>query len=197
MVKSQWRRIWPWLGAGITLLLIVRIAWWLYPTDKTPKGAYYRIVTAVNAGAPADIFPYIETRAQHAAFSIQGYADKSVRLIRQDYPEAEQSTALARLVPLADAADGPGVFTLYASRLGWVERLRRDLSGVKTIDIQGSRATIETARGTRYAFRRRENGIWGLTLFTPRLAADAEKAARDHSMIEEAARDYRAAQDSD
>jgi hypothetical protein len=46
-------------------------------------------------------------------------------------------------------------------------------------------------RGTRYPFRRRpENGIWGLTLFTPTLTAEAERAARDFALIDAAAKDY-------
>jgi hypothetical protein len=61
---------------------------------------------------------------------------------------------------------------------------------MKKVEITGERATVETARGTRYAFRRRENGIWGLTTFTAELMAEAEKAARDHEMVTKAARDY-------
>jgi hypothetical protein len=61
---------------------------------------------------------------------------------------------------------------------------------MKRVEIAGERATVETARGTRYAFRRRENGIWGLTTFTAELVADAEKAARDYEMVTRAARDY-------
>ena len=56
--------------------------------------------------------------------------------------------------------------------------------------MTGERATIETARGTRYAFRRRENGIWGLTMFTAELLAESEKAARDLEMVKRAADDY-------
>ena len=50
--------------------------------------------------------------------------------------------------------------------------------------------TVETVRGTRYPFRRRPNGIWGLTLFTATLVAEAEKAARDAKLIDKAAADY-------
>jgi hypothetical protein len=74
-----------------------------------------------------------------------------------------------------------------------VARLRRDLSGVASVEVQGERATVETSRKTRYAFRRRENGIWGLTLFTAALRAEAQAAARDFSVVERAAADYRAA----
>ena len=82
------------------------------------------------------------------------------------------------------------MFGLYARRLGWVKRLRRDLSGVGHVEVRGERATVETARGTRYPFRRRQNGIWGLTLFTGALVAEAERAARDFALIDRAARDY-------
>jgi hypothetical protein len=58
------------------------------------------------------------------------------------------------------------------------------------VEINGERATVETFKGTRYPFRRRENGIWGLTLFTATLESEAEKAARDAAMIDKAAADY-------
>jgi hypothetical protein len=50
--------------------------------------------------------------------------------------------------------------------------------------------TFGTARGTRYPFLRRENGIWGLTIFTAELAAEAERATRDLDMVERDAQDY-------
>ena len=90
----------------------------------------------------------------------------------------------------ADAPDGSNVFALYAKQKGWLDRLRRDLSGVARVDIQGDRASVQTARGTRYPFRRRDNGIWGLTLFTASLTAEAERAARDASLVEQATKDY-------
>jgi len=107
------------------------------------------------------------------------------------YPEPERTRLAGRYAAEAEAPDGADVFALYAEQNGWVQRLRRDLSGIAKVEVQGERATIETARGTRYPFRRRpENGIWGLTLFTATLVAEAERAARDHAMIEKAAADY-------
>jgi hypothetical protein len=82
------------------------------------------------------------------------------------------------------------VFALYAHQNAWLARLRKDMSAMASVEVTGERATVETVRGTRYPFRRRDNGIWGLTLFTAKLVAEAEKAARDHSLIEQAARDY-------
>ena len=82
------------------------------------------------------------------------------------------------------------LFALLAATRGWIARLERDLSGVASVEIAGERATVVTARGTRYPFRRRENGIWGLTLFTAELAAEAERAARDLDVVEHAAADY-------
>jgi hypothetical protein len=111
-------------------------------------------------------------------------------LVQTSYPEEQKKAELERLGPLAKTDEGPGVFAVYAERHGWMERLRRDLSGIRTVVVEGERASVETMRGTRYSFRRRDNGMWGLTLFTGRLVADAEKAARDHSVIEAAAKDY-------
>ncbi|MGH7293339.1 MAG: hypothetical protein ACRELB_00325, partial [Polyangiaceae bacterium] len=69
-------------------------------------------------------------------------------------------------------------------------RLERDLSGEVHVEVVGDRATVITARGTRYPFRRRDNGIWGLTIFTAELVAEAERAARDLEVVEHAAADY-------
>jgi hypothetical protein len=77
-----------------------------------------------------------------------------------------------------------------AEHRGWATRLRRDLSGIAKLETSGERATIETARGTRYGFRRRANGIWGMTMFTADLLAESERAARDAEVVEKAAADY-------
>jgi hypothetical protein len=88
------------------------------------------------------------------------------------------------------------VFALFAEEKGWTTRLRRDLSGVAKVEVEGVRASVVTARGTRYPFRRRENGIWGLTLFTAELVAESERAARDLAVVNAAADDYERAKGS-
>ena len=183
------RRGWLWL---VLAALVPIIAWRFYPTDKSPRGSYYRVVTAVNRGEPEAIFPYIETEAQHAAFSIGRYTRQAKQVVEASYPEPARTEELTRLAPLAEVLPGPGVFRWYAERYGWVARLREDLSGVQSVEVEGDRASIVTARGTRYPFRRRDTGMWGLTLFTARLVADGKKAARDFQQIEAAAADYRA-----
>jgi hypothetical protein len=166
-----------------------------YPSDRTPEGAYYRVVIAVNKAQPLGIFSYLETPAQHACYTIRDYRKRARERVLARYPEPERSELAARHAAEAAAPDGADIFALYAERLGWITRLRRDLSGIAKVETRGERATVETVRGTRYAFRRRpENGIWGLTLFTPTLAAEAERAARDFALIEAAAADYERAQ---
>jgi hypothetical protein len=180
------------LLAGLALLVGARVAYAYlsFPSDRTPEGAYLRVAIAVNRGRAADFFAYTETRAQHAAYTIRDYRKKSRERVLASYPEPERSRLAQEYAAEASAPDGADVFALYAKRFGWVARLRRDLSGIKRVDMAGDRATVETAHGTRYPFRRRENGIWGLTLFTPILDAEAEKAARDFSVIDKAASDY-------
>lgn len=178
-------------GAGALGLLSVVGAHVLYPSDRTPEGAYYRVVIAVNRGEPARFFAYLETPAQHACYTIRDYRHRARERVLAAYPEPERSELAKQHVEEATAPDGADVFALYAERLGFVDRLRKDLSGVARVEQHGERATVETARGTRYPFRRRpENGIWGLTLFTPVLEAEAERAARDYALIERAASDY-------
>lgn len=161
-----------------------------FPSDRTPEGAYARIALAVSKDRPEAFFAYLETRAQWSAYTIRDYRKKAIELVERTYPEPERERLLTEWRPFAEAPDGADVFALYAEQRGWVGRLRKDLSGISTVEAQGERATIETARGTRYSFRRRENGIWGLTLFTGELEAEAEKAARDYALVERAAQDY-------
>lgn len=187
MVVSGMRRWWLWIVVAVAGLSTL---WFCAPSDRTPKGAYSRVAAAVNNGSARALFVYLETPAQHSAFTIHKYSVQAVERINAAYPpelaerERERFSAIAALEP------GPGVFEWYAARYNWLDQLRRDLSGVASVDVSGERATVETVRGSRYAFRRRDNGRWGLTTFTARLVADAEKSARDYSVIEAAAADY-------
>jgi hypothetical protein len=179
------------LGLGAVAGARVLYSYATFPSDRSPDGAYLRVAIAVNRGRPEDFFAYTETRAQHAAFTIRDFRRKARERGRAAYPEPERSRLAQEYAAEADAPDGADIFALYAKRYGWMARLRRDLSGIKKVEVSGDRATVETAHGTRYPFRRRENGIWGLTLFTPVLDAEAERAARDYSVIDKAAADYR------
>ena len=79
---------------------------------------------------------------------------------------------------------------VYAEERGWIRRLRKDLSGIAEVQIEGERATIVTARETRYSFRKRGNGTWGLTMFTAELLTESTRAARDYDVVRRAADDY-------
>jgi hypothetical protein len=174
-------------GGGLVLLgMLTR-----FPPDTTPEGAYLRIAYAVTHGTPEASFAYLEEDAQHAVWTIHIYARKARDAIAASYPEPERSKELARYEPFAAAADGAALWALLSESRGYLGRLRRDLSGIASSEIAGERATIVTARGSRYSFRRRPNQIWGLTLFTAELMAEAERLARDTVTIEQAAADYR------
>jgi hypothetical protein len=181
------------IAAGLGLVLLgafVLHSHLTFPKETTPEGAYARIVIAITKGNPRSCFAYLETEAQWASYSIRDYRTKSAAMVARAYPEPERSALLASYRGLGDVPDGADTWFTLAESRGWIARLRKDLSGTKRVEIAGERATVETARGTRYAFRRRENGIWGLTTFTAELLAEAEKAARDHEMVTKAARDY-------
>jgi hypothetical protein len=160
-----------------------------FPSDRTPEGAYLRVALAVTRGTPEEFFAYLEDAAQHACFTLRDYRARAL-VAAQSYPEAERRALEARFGAVARASDGPAVFAHYAAEEGWLEQLRADMSGVGRVEISGERATVETTRGTRYSFRRRAGGIWGMTAFTPVLFAEAERAARDLAVIERAAADY-------
>jgi hypothetical protein len=161
-----------------------------FPSEKTPEGAYLRIAQAVDEGRVRDGFPFLETDAQWAAFTIRDERARACARIRASYPPGQGADLIAAYSPLATLADGPEVFALLAAQKGWVAQLRRDLSAVANVEIQGERASVVTIRGTRYPFRLRDNGIWGLTLFTAALMAEAERASRDLAVVTAAADDY-------
>lgn len=161
-----------------------------FPSDHTPEGAYLRIAKSMSEGHVRDVFPYLETDAQWACFSIRDARKKMRDLVLAHYPEGEKTSTVQAWSEEAAAPDGSDVFVVLARKHGWEPRLRRDLSGIVNVEVQGERASITTARGTRYPFRRRDNGIWGLTLFTAELTQEREKAARDLAVIEASAADY-------
>jgi hypothetical protein len=184
------------LAIGIAIAIAcgaVAIARRPFPVDTTPEGAYARIAFSVAERRPRDAFAYLETEAQWASYTIRDARRRASDRVAATYPLDERQRMLGAWAAEASAADGADVFALYAGRRGWVERLERDLSGVAHVEIQGDRATVLTARGTRYPFRRRENGIWGLTIFTAELLAEAERATRDLALVESAAKDYESA----
>jgi hypothetical protein len=161
-----------------------------FPPDTTPDGAYARIAMCVAERRPSDIFPYLDTEAQWAAFTIRDMRKKACDHVRSSYPRGEGERLLDAWHEEAEAAGGPEVFALLAAHRRWTARLERDLSGPAHVDIEGRRATVVTARGTRYPFRLRDNGIWGLTVFTAELQAEAERASRDLAVVERDAADY-------
>ncbi len=186
------RPLWHWLlGGAVVLGLLCWAALALrFPSDHTPPGAYLRVAKAVSRDRPEEFFAYLEEPAQHACYTIRDYRKKALDVARPSFPAAEFEKLEERTGALAQAPDGADVFALYAREEGWLVQLRRDLSGVARVEIAGERATLQTVRGTRYSLRLRPNGIWGMTAFTPMLVEEAERAARDLSLVERAARDY-------
>lgn len=170
---------------GVVWALFLR-----FPPIDTPQGIYQRLAADLGRGDARTVFSYLEDSAQHACYTIRDYRKKASDRVAATYPEPERTRLLDEYRAHASAPDGADVWLDIAARRGFIARLRRDLSGIHTIEIAGERATIETTRGTRYAFRRRENGMWGLTMFTADLTAEAERAARDLEVVERAAADY-------
>ena len=161
-----------------------------FPNEDTPEGAYARIAIAIAEGRLRDVFPYLEDEAQWAAHTIQKERKRALDKARATYPKDELQKLEAEMAVDAAAADGADVFVRIAKSKGWFTRLRRDLSGVQRVERDGDRATVVTARGTRYPMKKRTVGLYGLTMFTAELADGAEKATRDRARIEEASKDF-------
>jgi crotonobetainyl-CoA:carnitine CoA-transferase CaiB-like acyl-CoA transferase len=183
------------IALAFTAVAVVLAALWIralvgFPPDTTPEGAYLRIASSLGRGDARIVFSYQEDAAQHACYTIRDYRKKTSERVAKAYPEPEKTRLIEEYRAHASAADGADVWLDLAARRGFVAQLRRDLSGIVTVERAGERATIVTARGTRYPFRLRNNGMWGLTTFTASLTAEAERASRDLEVVERAAADY-------
>jgi hypothetical protein len=178
------------VAVALVPIVLAAILYRPFPADRTPEGAYMRIARNVGKNQPRDFFAYLEEEAQWACFTIRDTRARAVERIVKSYPEPQRSQLLVQYKRYAEAPDGSDVFALIYEERGWSKRLRRDLSGAVRVDIEGERASVITARGTRWPFRLRKNGIWGLTVFTAELVAEAEKATRDLAVVEAAASDY-------
>ncbi len=189
--KKIARRYWILGALALGPVGFYAYSWATFPSDQTPEGAYLRIVRAVNQGEPENFFAYTEEAAQHACFTIGGYREEALNIARKDFPADRLDAMEANYGAFARAEPGPGVFALMVEREGWLIQMRRDVSGIARVEIEGPRATVETAKGTRYSLRKRPNGIWGLTAFTPALVQEAEHAARDLELIKKAAEDFK------
>lgn len=161
-----------------------------FPSDQTPEGAYMRIALGVAHDDPRSFFAYLETEAQWACYTLRDARKRARERVLASYPEPQRSELSSAYAPFAEAPDGSDVFAHVYRTRGWARRLRKDMSGVAKVDVEGERATVVTVRGTRWPLRKRDNGIWGITLFTAELLAEAEKATRDLAVVEASAADY-------
>ncbi|MFO0666567.1 MAG: hypothetical protein U0174_21610 [Polyangiaceae bacterium] len=184
------RKLLRFVGLVAIVVALFALLYRPFPSDKTPEGAYMRIARSMAMNKPLEIFPYLENEAQWASYSIRDSRKEAKTLVLRSYPEPAKTEWLTTHGKIADAPDGSDAFYIYSEQRGLLERLKKDLSGVDRVDIDGERATVVTARGTRYAFRKRPNGIWGLTLFSAELIAERNRAERDLSVIRTAAADY-------
>ncbi len=181
------------VAAVVVALVLAAVSLWLslrMPPDTTPEGAYMRVATNLGRGDVRVAFSYLDDDAQHAAYTIRDYRKRSSDMVAASFSEPERARLLAEWKVHAEAPDGADVWVELAARNGWVTRLRRDLSAIAKVEVVGDRATVETALGTRYAMRRRANGMWGLTLFTAPMVAEAERAARDWDVVQSSAADF-------
>ncbi len=182
------------LAIVLAMIMVPAVLWALlhkpFPSDHTPEGAYARIAKSVAEDDPRSFFAYLEQEGQWASFTIRDMRAKASARIEASYPEPRRSELLAQYRAVATAKDGADVFAILYRERGWDKRLRKDMSGAVGVDEQGDRASVVTARGTRWPFRRRDNGIWGITVFTAELVAESEKATRDLAVVSAAADDY-------
>jgi hypothetical protein len=173
------------VGAGLVVAKLAAL-----PPDTKPEGAYLRIASSLSHGDLRGVFRYLEDDAADACANVLRDRKEASDLVDRFYPEPERTRLLDEYRPHATAAEAADVWVEIATRRGYGTILRHDLSGIARIETDGDRAIVETARGTRYSFRRRRDGVFGLATFTADLVADATRARRDLEVIKKSAADY-------
>jgi hypothetical protein len=129
-----------------------------FPPDRTPDGAYLRIAKSIADGDPRGIFPYLETDAQWASFTIRDERKKALERVRASYPPEERAAYEKAYAAEADAPDGPDVFALLAEQRGWIKRRSRLTARARPCRRRAARATrfacVTTASGGSRSSRR-------------------------------------------
>ena len=190
-MASKTRKKFVWAIASIAIITLASLLLSMnFDSDQSPEGAYQRITKAVSRNEAEEFFAYLEEPAQHACFTIVDYRKKSLQLAKAHYPKEALLKLKNSFDVTADVNNASELFARIAQSEGWLDQLRQDMSGVARVERVGPRATVITQRGTRYSFRQRPNGIWGMTAFTSALVHDAQVASRDHQLVIESARDY-------
>lgn len=190
MTRTNTIRIGAAVAALLALVGLVAVFYRPFPSDRTAEGAYVRLARAISENQLEVAFAYLEDDARDACYTIHRSRKEARDLVAESFPEPERGEFLARYKDDADTVSGAAVFALHADKRGWTSRLKKDLSGVDRVESDGDRATVVTARGTRYTFRRQRDGGFGLTMFTAELASDGNRAARDLDVVRKAAVDY-------
>lgn len=177
------------LVVALGALLAVR-AFSALPPETAPEGAYVRVAERIARGDERSVFELLDDRAKDACSRLWRARREASNLVDGVYPEPERGRLLELWRPLASGESAADAWDVLSARRGWVSTLRKDLSGVVKVSVEGDSASIETARGARYPFAKRADGTWGLALFTADLVDDAWRAERDLEVIQRAAADY-------
>ena len=168
-----------------------------FPAETTPEGAYARVALSVEERRYKDIFPYLETEAQWAAYTIRDTRKKACRTVRASYVAGERERLLAEWREDAEARSTERTFFAIVARQrvggGW--RVSSETSPV----ARRASTSKESVRHGRHraghpvpVSTTRTMGSGGLTMFTAvELQADAERASRDlEEVVQRAADDY-------
>ncbi len=93
------RRALTFVVAGLASALLLALLWAhvSFPSDRSPEGAYLRVVIAVNRGRAQDFFAYTETRAQHACLHDPRLSQEDARTRAAKLSRAGALTACRRI----------------------------------------------------------------------------------------------------
>lgn len=160
------------------------------PDAREVRGALAKAAEAVEAHDGRRLFRAIDQRARHALAGIQASAAKAKKMIESDYPEAEQSAAIAALGDAVLAADAADLFVRRCPE-ACQRAIGAALGAPVSERVEGDETLVETTAGKQVRLYRGTDAHYGIVWNTEALMQERLERSRALDQIEKNAAIYR------
>ena len=157
---------------------------------RTPEGVLARAAQALEQQDPRRLFLALDRRARAAMFSIVADRRAAAEMIRADYPEAEQKTAIAALGDAAQVTDAAELFVRRCDA-ACISGFSAAISAPTSQTQDRQELVVRTVRGQTLRLFRGEDGLLGIVWHTAELSDERLRANRERLQIQSNAEVYR------
>jgi hypothetical protein len=157
---------------------------------RSVRGALDAAARAIEANDARALFRVIDRRSGDALASIVKDRARAARLIRADYPTAEQAAALRALGDGLDVGDPAALFAKRCTTACLADLGAKLGAPVKQAE-HGDELEVQTSRGGSLRMHLAHDGWWGIVWNREPLFAERARAARELTQIRTNAEIYR------